>query len=242
MKNPCKRLFLYLCLKFLGFTFSSTWAQSSSLHLESWKRLKLTMEGDLNNLPTPRKDEVQSKLMIAECTGWFELALEVIHQGSLCLQLYDCRMISLHLEEWQHRAVACGLMGWAAASGSDSCRDPIITEPTSSRNAFRPLDKHKWQKCSSEIMSAAPVLPPDHKCVQTYSGILLELKTGICLGLTLRFLFSCLHMHESAGVKMLTTSHHWFFILTGNTYTGFLFLNRKTFKPEWMIQCPVQSL
>lgn len=50
------------------------------LRLESWKRLKLTVESDLNSLPTPRKDDVlEETVMIAECTGWFELALEVIH-------------------------------------------------------------------------------------------------------------------------------------------------------------------
>lgn len=39
------------------------------------------MEGDLSNLPTLRKDEVylEESVTIAECTGWFELALEVIH-------------------------------------------------------------------------------------------------------------------------------------------------------------------
>lgn len=71
----------YLPLKFLSFTFSSTWAQSPLLHFESWKRLKLTVEDDLNNLPNLRKDEVylEEGFTIAECTGQFELALEVIH-------------------------------------------------------------------------------------------------------------------------------------------------------------------
>lgn len=201
------------------------------------------MEGDLNNLLTLRKDDIlEETVMIPECTGWFERALEVIHQASLCLQLCDYRMISLCLDEWQHGAVACGLGVGCSLWIRFLLGSHRITEPTSSRNAFSPLDKHNWQKCSSEIMSTAPVLPPDHECVQTYSGILLELKIGICLGLTLRFLFSCLHVHESAGVEMLTTSHHRFLILTGNAYTGFIFFNRKTFKPQWIIQHPIQSL
>lgn len=94
--------------------------------LESWKRLKL-MEGGLNNRPTPRKDEVylEENVTIAECIGWFELALEVIHWTSLWLYLYGYKIISLYLDEGQHGEVACLLMGQAAASGSDSFWAPI---------------------------------------------------------------------------------------------------------------------
>lgn len=128
MKNPFKRLFFFsICLWNFLVLLSAAHEHSLRDVLNQWKRLKLTMEGDLNSFPTSRKGEVylEESVTIAECTGQFELALEVMYWDSLCLQLYDYRIISLCLDERQHRAVACGLMGRAAASGSDSCRDPV---------------------------------------------------------------------------------------------------------------------
>lgn len=81
MKNPFKRLFFIICPWNFLVLLSAAHEHSLLFYILNHEK-DLTVEDDLNNLPNPRKDDevyLEEGFTIAECTGQFELALEVIY-------------------------------------------------------------------------------------------------------------------------------------------------------------------